>query len=272
MRRIGLAGSFLVAALAISAVVAMSASAALPEFGKCVETTVKHTGEYSGPRCISLGGMRKYNWMPEPVGETKFSINLESVVIGSTGASKSTISCPFALGQAEYTGPKTVKVTKLVFSNCQKLPEEGFTSWCQNAGEFRGEIAAKELIGEIGYIPAKTPATQVGLDLKPASGSILAMFECGGANELTEHGMGTGIFREIEGSVIGHLLKINSMLSENVVKFVSKKGTQVPEQFEGGVKDTLTTLVGLTEKTPEPTTLAAVAEIANEAPVEVKTK
>jgi hypothetical protein len=273
MRRIGLAGSFLVAALAISAVTAMSASAAPPEFGRCVK--VAHgTGEYNSSNCIAPEGARNFDWVPGPGPETKFTTSFEGEpVIKSTGASKTRITCSFGEGEGEYTGAKTEKITKLAFHDCETPVVVGgneFARWCQNVGNFRGEITMNELSGELGYIKA---TAGVGMDLKALSGENMVLFECGGANETTEHGMGTGVFRELTGSVIGMVRKANIMTTEGQVKFVlNRRGAQVPQHFEGMPKDTLTTLVGLTEKTPEPTTLTALDEVANKEKMEIKNK
>jgi hypothetical protein len=272
MKRIGLAGSFLVTALLISAVTAMSASAAPPEFGRCVK--VAHgTGEYHFASCITSEGALNYDWVPGPGPEPKFTVIVENPVLNSTGASKTTIACEFAEGEGEYTGPKTETIKKLVLSNCETPEVVGgteFARWCQNAGNFRGEITAQELSGELGYIKA---TTAVGMDLKALSGENMGMFECGGANELTEHGMGTGVFRELTGSVIGRVGKANMMTTAGLVMFVvNRKGAQVPQNFEGMPNDTLTTLVGLTEKTPEATTFTALDEVTNKEKMEIKNK
>jgi hypothetical protein len=249
----------------------MSASAAFPEFGRCVK--VPHTGEFNGGNCTGAEGGRNYQFVPGPGPNPKFTTSFEASVISSSGASKTTITCEFAEGEGEYTGAKTETIKKLAFKDCETPEVVGkgaFTRWCQNAGNFRGEITANELSGELGYILAPTT---VGLDLKPLSGSSLGLFECGGANETTEHGMGTGVFRELTGSVIGRVLKLNKMTTEGAAKYIfTKTGKQVPEQLEGGTKDTLTTLVGLTEKTPEPTLFSGAQSTTNGEAMEVKAK
>lgn len=272
MRRIGFARSLLVVALVISAAAATSASAAPPEFGRCVKVAPK-TGEYAGAKCLTpTPGRGSYDWLPSAGEKKKFTTIVENPVIASTGKSKTTIACQFGESEGEYAGPKTVTVKRLVLKDCKTPQAPGellIKTWCQNVGATRGEVIPNELAGELGYILA---TTKVGLDLKPLSGSSLALFECGGANETTEVGMGTGTFRELQGSVIGRVKKLNTMLLENAVKYEAKKGVQIPEQFEGGAKDTLTTLVGLTEKTPEPTTLSALEEVTGEEEIEVKAK
>jgi hypothetical protein len=272
MRRIGKAGTHLAVALALSAAGAGAASAALPELGRCEKSPTK-TGEYAGNRCLGLSktGKGAYAWAPGPGVNKKFTAAVEGVVLQTTGPSKISIACQFGEAEGEYTGPRTLTVSKLLFQSCQQAGAKTvLSSWCQNIGSFRGEVSTNELAGELGYIE-HTTKTKVGLDLKAKTGTALALFECGGAAEVGEHGLGTGTLLEVEGSVIGRVKKINVMTEENLLTTTVKAGAQVPEAFEGGVKDTLTTLVGLT-KTPAPSTFASVSEVANLEPLEIKAK
>jgi len=95
-------------------------------------------------------------------------------------------------------------------------------SKCQNVGAANGEIESKELVGELGFIATAKP--KVGLDLKAGSGSVLASFECGGASEATGKGSGTGMPRELGGSVIGRGGILNSMTSTNSTTFEANAG------------------------------------------------
>jgi hypothetical protein len=70
-----------------------------------------------------------------------------------------------------------------------------------------------ELAGELGYIK-RGSKPKIGVDLKAASESDMAMFECGGANETTGKGAGTGTLRELQGSVIGKAGKLDAMVKE----------------------------------------------------------
>jgi hypothetical protein len=269
MKRIAMVGSMIVCCAVVGAAAAATASATLPEFGRCVAVTPK-TGEYMGKNCVTPApGTGKYNFLPGPGVQKKFTTNVEGSTLRTAGGKE--IKCESGEGEGEYTGPKTVSVTKLVFRNCSiagaKTIYEGF---CQNIGAFRGEVTANELVGELGFIVGGEKP-RVGLDFKAKTGKVLASFECGGATELTEHGLGTGTLLEVEGSVIGRILPINRMTQESFVSFVAKKGVQMPEQFEGGEKDTLVTLVGL-EKTPEASTFSGIADMIGEEPIEVKGK
>jgi hypothetical protein len=258
-----------IASCVLGATGAATASAAAPEFGKCVPAPSAHTGEYVGKSCLApAGGKGGFNWEPAPGAAPKFALNLEGTVLKSAGRE---IKCESTEGEGEYTSAKTVAITKLILKNCKVVGVEPlFASFCQNVGAFRGEITLSELVGELGYIQ-HTEKIKVGLDLKPKLGSSFGSFECGGASELTEHGMGTGTLLELEGSVIGRMKPINKGVTEQFVVFATSGGAQLPEQFEGGAKDTLTELVGVT-KTPEPATLKALGELVNEEAIEVKGK
>jgi hypothetical protein len=272
MKRIVMMAGCIVASCALSGLAAATASAEPPEFGHCVKVAPK-TGEYQGGHCITQApGKGSWNWVPGGGAKPKITVALEEPVIKSAGR---TITCPFAEGEGTYASAKTLTLSKLVFQDCQQAGAKTvLESWCQNVGSFRGEIPAKEVTGELGYIEHVGNKTKVGLDLKATTGTSMAMFECGGASEtipMLEIGTGTGTLLELEGSVIGRVKKLNKPVEENLVSFAvdKKSGAQVPEQFEGGAKDTLIEDVGLT-KTAEPATLSTLAEIVNEEAIEIK--
>jgi hypothetical protein len=278
MRKIGLC---LVGALAIATTAATSASAAEyelespPEFGRCVKVAPK-TGTFSGSHCLTLApGKGKYNWLAGPGPKPKFAAAVETVVLTGTGAGKASIECVFGEATGQYASPKTLTLTTLALHSCQKAGAKTvLESWCQNIGSFRGDINANELTGELGYIEHVGNRTKVGLDLKPKTGKALASFECGGAVEqipMVEVGSGLGTLFDLEGSVIGKVKVINKMTTENIVTYKVKSGAQVPDKFEGGVKDTLTLLTGVA-KTAEPATMSTFFEVENEEPMEVKSR
>jgi hypothetical protein len=75
--------------------------------------------------------------------------------------------------------------------------------------------------------------------------------------------------------VIGKVAPINKMTTTmNLLYYVRKSGEQVPERFESGLRDTLTTTFqsGL-ESTSAPSTLNIKQETgSNAAPLEIKAK
>jgi hypothetical protein len=239
----------------------------LPELGRCVPSARK-LGEFRGAHCnYEAGGRGNHNWLPGPGARKKFTSVIKSPAL-ETPKSGVLISCASGKAEGEYTGVKTLKVTKLTFSGCAQAPAKGEASDCQNIGSPAGQIETKELAGELGFIEVR-PKAKVGVDLKAASGSQIAMFECGGA--VAGKGTGTGTLRELEGSVIGRAGNLNNMVSANSAAYEAKSGHQIPERFQGGAKDTLVTLVGA-GKTAEPTTLVGLEEVTNEEPLEIRAK
>jgi hypothetical protein len=272
MRHLRKPGLGLLGAIALSAVLTPSALAgeynlhARPEIGRCV--LVGRGGEFRGNRCThSEPGHGKYNWFSGPGAKPHFTSTFSFFQLK---AGATVILCKTATSQGEYTGPKNLKVAKLVLTGCERNVS-GIEALCQNeAGSTNGEITFKELEGELAYI-SHPKHLKVGWDLKAASGANLATFECGGANETLGKSLGTGTTRELQGSVIGRAELLNKPTGEVAVAYETKGGAQLPEHFEGGVKDTLTTLVG-SGKTPAATTLEGRDPLKGEEALEILAK
>jgi hypothetical protein len=239
-----------------------------PQLGRCVPSA-RRMGEFKNAACTKPGhGKGKANWLAGPGPKPGFTLTLGAPALQSTGAGNVLITCTIGKGEGEYTGAQTLKLTKLSFSGCAESPRKaGVSSDCQATGSPNGEIVGDELAGEVAFIHAARKKAKVGVDLQGAGG-VLANFECGGASTGTGKGTGAGTPRELEGSVIGTLKTLNAMSAGNALTYQVSAGHQVPEHFEGALPDTLTTLVGL-EKTPEPTTLSASGELADEEAIEV---
>jgi hypothetical protein len=260
----------LLCVLGASTVLAINASASeynlkmLPEFGRCKKVGIKK-GEFRGRACIRYEpGLGPYTWFSGPGPKPGFTLKTHNVKFKSPG---DTITCFSGTGKGTYTGAKTIKVTELLLIECEQSAKAGAEAFCQNEiGSTNGHILFKELEGEVGFI-SHPKKLRIGLDLKPLSGSALAAFECGGANLLSEKSLGTGIKRELQGSVIGRILPIDKMEMKSTATYEpAKTGGQSFTKFEGRPSDTLTTIVEPkpAEKTPEATVLSAPVEIKNE--------
>jgi hypothetical protein len=271
MRRLRMVGLGLACAVVATAVLAGTAPAfeyglkSLPEFGRCVRLTTK-TGNWAGAHCVHHEpGKGHYEWLPGPdTAKKKFTDQIMAPGFETTGTTRVLVTCSSGTAEGEYTGEKTVTVTKLVLVMCKNPAVSGYKTWCQKELSATGEIEGTGLPGELGFI-AKAK-TWVGLDLK---GPIA--FECEGAVEGTMKGSGTGTKRELVGSVIGRITRVDRMVLGFAVKDEVKHGVQFPEKFEAGEKDTLMTLVGVA-KTSEPTVLSAFHGLKNEQPLEIKAK
>jgi hypothetical protein len=240
-----------------------------PEIGRCT-ASAKRAGEYTSAACIkSAHGKGKDNWHAGPGAKAKFTSVLKAPAFETTSSGKVLIACASGKGEGEYTGVHILKMTRLVLSGCAESPPlAGVQSDCQTVGSANGEIVANPLTGEFGSITMTETTGTVGMDLTPASGAALASFECGGASEATGKGTGTGTARELVGSVIGKVTHIDIMGASNVITYEKSAGHQVPERFEGGLPDVLTTLVGLA-KAPEPTTFTGTEEVKYEERLEI---
>jgi hypothetical protein len=117
------------------------------------------------------------------------------------------------------------------------------------------------LEGELGAIAG----AGVGLDLKPKSpATALASFECGKPSKTTVTGV-------IEGSVIAPIARINRPQTRFKLTYTAAAGKQIPELFEGGVPDTLTTVFAIgAEKFTAQTGLIASETISNQELLEIR--
>jgi hypothetical protein len=270
MRRIG-TWLCLVVLLVMSAVAASTASAAeyelegVPEFGRCVLST-PHEGEYRGRKCVSpaAAGKGNYNWIPGPGAKPKFE-GVISVTKFETVGKKFTVQCGFGVARGEYKSPKKASLT-LELVGCIR-PDT--SQKCQTTPVKEAEIEPT-FEAELGFITGgSTP--KVGLDLKPPAPIT---FTCGLPPEVP-------IPVTVEGSAIGAIKPLNSMLGSFKLSYLATGGKQVPEKFEGEPKDTLTqkwltgvellseqvglTIIGSEEK-PKPLV------VENEEPIEIKAK
>lgn len=147
MKRAKTVGLLTMAALAASATLAASASAALPEF--------------VGP-------------LPAPFTSKSGVTTLETV-------KKAQITCATDSGTGEVSGPKTGSV-KITLTGCE-LVTLGLT--CNTVGAPPGEIVTTTLVMTLGYIKL-APKKEVGIDLSTATGGPLIEAVCGPLRTLVD--------------------------------------------------------------------------------------
>jgi len=209
----------------------------LPDFGHCVKLpgtaegkTLHFNGAYDDAKCtsLSLPIEGKYEWVAGPGPKPKFT-GKTGVVTLQTVSGKTNIKCTGGSDTGEYTAPKTESVV-YTFTGCETGPKSQLAK-CQSSGSAPGEIQSAPLVGSLDFIKEseeETGKSEVGLDLKPASGTNLLTFECGGAPV------------SVSGSVIAPITPVDT--SSSVFKVAAKQGAgkQSVEAFEEGAKDTLT--------------------------------
>ena len=229
MRRIRIAGLCLVAAFVASVAVAATASAAPPEFGRCLKQATKSLSNYDSAKCIKLASedlgteaekLKKgnYQWFPGVV-KNKFTTKIKPSTIATletVGGTK--ITCTGETSSGEYTGLKTIGNMVAKFTGCETNKLK-----CESAGAGSGNINTAPLGGPIGFETIVEPASKSKLasELHSESGNI-AEFECAGLKVV------------VRGSVL-HKIVANAMKLTATEKFVASKGKQKPEHFAGGV-------------------------------------
>jgi len=204
---------------------------------ECRETVTKEAGNKIDAGCTKTG-KGDYIQVAEPV-ET-FSSTSGIGVLETVGGTK--VECAKDKNVGRIIGPSQVRIF-VTFTGCG-TEVLGKREACTSSGANVEEIKTKELSGQLRYI--KEPATtEVGLQLKPASGELFAEFTC------------AGVSIKVKGAIIGKVTSaLNTYSRTGTVRFKQTKGKQEPEKFEGGVKETLesTNLFGTFEQSGEDTT------------------
>jgi hypothetical protein len=253
MTRIRTFGLCAIAVAATATATVANASAAPPEFGRCVKVA-KGTGTYATGNCTTIEGANKnYEWMPGPGPKPGFTLTLESWYLeGATSKTKIACTIP-GTGSGEITGEKTVTVTGITLHSCE--PGGG---QCEDPGSpYYGTIHLPPMTGELGRIKAGAtgPLTdQIGLTF---SGEF--EFECaGGAARVV-----------VSGSAIGKISPTHGMTTRRKWVFKVLANTrQWPERFEAGLKQAF----GMTVNgTPEGAGLGMSPTLTSEEKLEINT-
>jgi opacity protein-like surface antigen len=230
----------LVCASAFCALAAAQASAALPEIGRCEKLAgtptgkgkrLAYDGHYKNRACTkeSATDTGRYEFLAG-TGENKEYENpgsLEAVTLVT--AAGTAIDCKNHKSFGEITGAKT-ETNSLTLYECE---DTNIHEPCQTLisedkpQEEQGKIGFEPLEGELGFVNKSGKKPLVGWELKPKTGSLIALFECGATK-----GLGTKV--TLEGSVIGEIKPVDRPHEEFKESFVATAGHQEPEEFEGG--------------------------------------
>jgi hypothetical protein len=235
MKRLKIMGVCVTAVCVVGLITGGAASAAsypltgLPEVGRCVKSAGKH-GLYKFKNCVKLAevaGTGAYEWEPGPGALPGFNVEASEAKLETVSHVK--INCASSSITGAWTGSKTATV---------KVELRGCASAGRGCGVNPGkptEITNEEpLEGELGFVH-QGEHPKVGLDLKPkAPSTVLFTFTCGGPPELTPPEPWV-----VEGSIIGKYRYIDARPRlEFGLRFEASGGKQIPQQFEGGLKDT----------------------------------
>ncbi len=179
--------SLLAIGLVAGATCVASASAALPEIGRCVKAAPKteggkkvFDGKYSNGKCTeeAKNGKGKHEWVPEPGEDKEYESpgSTETATLETPKGIK--VACKDHKVYGEYTGPKTETQT-LGLYECE-LTNEKVPCQSVNFNETppayaEGTLIADALEGELGLVSGgRKPVA--GWAMKPNSGSDVAIF------------------------------------------------------------------------------------------------
>jgi hypothetical protein len=225
MRRIRIVGLCLVAVFAMSAVVAGSASAANPEYGRCLKQKTGKT-KYNSAKCtvVAVGEKENFEWVPGPGPNPAFTAALkpETIATLETKDGKK-VTCKKLAASGKYTSTVNVEVNVTDFSECESSGIK-----CNTSGAGVGVIKVKELEGELGLIAKGETSVKdkIGNVLWPKGGTATS------GSEFVEFACG-GLVVKVKNSVISPVTS-NAMKSIATVKFTAAKGVQKPTKFLGG--------------------------------------
>jgi hypothetical protein len=262
VRHVRTLGLCLVAAFAISALATASASAALPEWGKCVKLPAeikgktKTKGKYANANCTeAIGGEYEFVKGTSELPTTAFTAHQTSENARLETTQGISVECESTVAEGNLSGSKEVAGVEVTFKGC-KLPLLKFTCESYFHEEYpnkyvynEGEIVTRELKGKLGYISGKGEETpSVGLSLAPEEkNGLFAEFVCGTENS----GVGVLVIRvgakEKKGggdSIISPITPVNTMGTSLEQDYSAEHGLQIPEKFETGKKDVLESEAG----------------------------
>jgi hypothetical protein len=276
MKRIWILGLSLAVAAAFGAIIVASASAALPEWGKCEQVPVvikgkTHAkGKYGNANCTEPGTEYEFikgeEAVPGGLGFTAVQTSEKAELETAQGIA---VTCESTEAHGYIHGTKEVSDVEVTFKGCElgllnftcesvfesnENPEEEFGFFYHE-----GEIATRELKGKLVYDSGKgTESPQVGLELLPAEkGGLFAEFLCGarpqkGQNPVLIIRVGAKERKGGGDSIISPISPVNTMgtklvqdYSEQEVEnpetgeFTRVQGHQNPESAENGRKDVL---------------------------------
>lgn len=223
MKRITVVGLCLAIASVLSAVAAVSVSAAAPEYGRCFKQA---GGKYKNASCTlaSVPGEEKYEWFPGPGPKAKFTSTLKPATVATletTGGAK--VTCTGETNSGEYTGPKTIANLAITFTGC-----EAGALKCSTEGAAAGEVITEPLAAGVAFAifgkKEKREGTGIGRATAPAEGEVIVTMTC------------AGLSVTLKGTVLNFLMP-NKMQLTSILKYKATKGKQKPQFYENEAKE-----------------------------------
>jgi hypothetical protein len=215
----------------------------VPEFIHCIKTTAKEDEYPTKAACVKeeKKGEEPREWDRIPVAagsKITFTSTSEPSYLFANASGTFRIRCGTDTDKGEITSATTVGGVTVNFKECRgfKGTEECPVKSVGAAGA--EEIVTKVLSGGLGpVVAAEAPSSEVGLDLKPTTGTTFV--------ELVGNPTTCVPETKVEGSVIGEVEPVNTMDTTGEVIYgvrggIGKKNKQTIQKFVGEGKDTLT--------------------------------
>jgi uncharacterized repeat protein (TIGR01451 family) len=211
--------SFTLAALFATSAMAGGGNPTGPEYGRCVPAP-PGTGAFQNPNCTIPAPSSSGSWTFEPASTgaptATFSVTISQTTFTSQAG---TAECGGGFGSGTITGPKTGE-ERFTFTSCHLA---GTSTPCTGVNDsFAGNITSADVTVELGWIDQSKG--EVGLLLYAAPGVNLSESNCG----------------NVQGSIIGLTSGLrDTMGTAGLTTYRVSSLSQVPENFEGGPKNTL---------------------------------
>jgi hypothetical protein len=306
MRRLKLVGLCAMAVFAIGAVQVASASAAAPEFGRCVKKAKAEGSGYSNAGCTTaVASGAKYEWVAGVAlshftssarfvasPDTKICLRWAKLVAeGKTEEAEGLLKkhhltpaeCERILkeneGKGEADEPATLETTSGERVECSGISATGEYTGAKTVGNVGVKFTGCEMNEEVACASAAASAGEIvtntlsgGLGIIKAEGlavndTVGISLAATSGEVVAEFDCGT-LSVVVTGSVI-HQVTTNKMQLEEDEKYVQRKGEQKPEKFEGEPTDVLeSTIDGIFH---EQSGEELLTTLVNEEKVEVNT-
>jgi hypothetical protein len=214
-------------ACALSAIASTSASAAAPEFGRCLKAEKvgkTYTGGFTDSKCTkkSETSTGKYNWTPGAVKKLQTSVGGKGLL---EEVGKNAVGCDSESSTGEFAGTKEVKNVVVTFKGCKAPP---FV--CTSEGHPAGELQTNTLEGRVVW------------ENESAKKAALLLFPVKGQEQFIEFNCSGQLTVAVKGSILAPL-KGGKMTDSEKLKYKAVHGFQKPEFYEEGGKKIKATLL-----------------------------
>jgi hypothetical protein len=238
MKRMRIMGLCLVAAFALTAIGAGSASA-LPEIGRCVAKA--GTGKYKDAACTKKAGAKaeekQFEFVKGPeVGKTGFTSAGGEGVLETVSGTKIICTTQSATGKYKRLSTGVTKEVEGVIAKFEGCGIPAIGAKCKTKGEAEGVISTLSLKGPLGYISGeKTTSPVVGQLLTPTKAKgLFAEFEClGGGIVVKVKGKEGAVEGKTGGNcIIAPVKNANEMSLTATQVYEGSGGKQNPQHFQ----------------------------------------